>query len=130
AVVAAPAAAAEAVLAAAPRLEARAPLFRVTAALLRGRLDLGHDQVVLRPLHRDLLADELLDALEVQRAGLVHQRDGLAAGAGPPPRACWRRSGCDRRLPGAAGPAAGRISPRGPRGRGAAPPARPSSAAA
>src|SRR5215470_1314855 len=63
-------------------LEARTPLLGVASALLGGRLDLGHDQVVLRPLDEDLLADELLDRLEVQRASLVHERDRLTAGAG------------------------------------------------
>src|SRR5262245_37615284 len=64
-------------------LEARPPLLGVAPALLGGRLDLRHDEVVFRPLDEDLLPDELLDRLEVQGAGLVHERDGLAAGAGP-----------------------------------------------
>src|SRR4030095_5511108 len=62
--------------------ETRAAFLGVAAALLRGRLDLLHKQVVVRPLDRDLLADELLDRLERERARLVDQADRLAAGAG------------------------------------------------
>src|SRR5712691_960566 len=66
---------------AAPRLEPRAALLREPASLLGGRLDLGHEEVVVRPLHRDLLADELLDRFEVKGARLIHEADRLAARA-------------------------------------------------
>jgi hypothetical protein len=64
-------------------LEASAPLLGVAPALLGGRLDLGHDQVVLRPLHEDLLADELLDRLEVQSALASSTRRWPCRRAGP-----------------------------------------------
>src|SRR5262245_23252377 len=81
--VAAAAAASTTVVPSAPGVEARAALLRVPAPLLGGRPDLRQDQVVLRPLDRDLLADELLDPLEVERAGLVHEGDRLAARSRP-----------------------------------------------
>src|SRR3989304_9663056 len=64
------------------RGQARAALLRVAAPLLRGRLDLGQEEVVVGPPDGDLLADELLDRLEAERARLVHQGDRLAARAG------------------------------------------------
>ena len=67
----------------APRVEARATLLREAPALIRRRLDLGDEQVVLRPLDGNFLADELLDGLEVQHARLVHEADGAAGGARP-----------------------------------------------
>src|SRR5262245_50780574 len=67
----------------AARLEACTALLGEAPALLGARLDLRQDQVVLRPLDENLLPDELLDRLEVQRARLVDERDGLATGAGP-----------------------------------------------
>src|SRR5262245_20033870 len=70
-------------VAAPARGEARAALLGVAPALVGGRHDLGHEEVVLRPLDGDLLADELLDHLDAQRAGLVHERHRLAASAGP-----------------------------------------------
>src|SRR5207249_11377505 len=45
----------------AARLEPRAALLGEPAALFGGRLDLGHEEVVVRPLHGDLLTDALLD---------------------------------------------------------------------
>src|SRR6185503_10751136 len=47
--------------AAAPRGHALALLLRVAAPLLARRLDLGEVEVVLGPVHLDLLGDELLD---------------------------------------------------------------------
>ena len=41
-------------------------LLGVAAALLAGRLDLGQVELVLGPVHVDLLADELLDGLEAR----------------------------------------------------------------
>src|SRR5512146_1117621 len=67
---------------AAPRGHALTLLLGVTAPLLAGRLDLGQVQVVLGPVHLDLLGDELLDRLERQRPRLVHQADRLARRAG------------------------------------------------
>src|SRR5262245_66374826 len=75
-------AAAATVVTSATRLGARATLLGEAPALLRARPDLRQDEVVLGPLDEDLLPDELLDRLEVQRAGLVHERDRRAAGAG------------------------------------------------
>src|SRR6185503_4838606 len=69
--------------AAAPRGHALALLLRVAAPLLARRLDLGEVEVVLGPVHLDLLGDELLDGLERERARLVHQADRLARRAGP-----------------------------------------------
>src|SRR5262245_45428321 len=82
AVGAAGARAAAAVLTAAG-VEAGAGLVGEAAALLGGWHHLGHEELVLRPLHRDLLADELLDRLDAERARFVDQRERLAAGAGP-----------------------------------------------
>src|SRR4029453_10567617 len=53
-------------------------LLRVAPALLAGGLDLGQIEIVRGPLHRDLLADELLDGLEVERPRLVHEAERLA----------------------------------------------------
>ena len=61
------------------RREPRAPLLGVAPALLGRRLDLLHEQVVVGPFDRDLLADEFLDRLERERARLVHEADRLAA---------------------------------------------------
>src|SRR6185503_2698061 len=69
--------------AATPRGHALALLLRVAAPLLARRLDLGEVEVVLGPVHLDLLGDELLDGLERERARLVHQADRLARRAGP-----------------------------------------------
>src|SRR5512144_3454867 len=85
--VAGPAASAAGVpLTTAPRPAARrhalAPLLGIAPALLAGGLDLGQVQLIARPLHTDLLADELLDRLDVQRARLVGEADGLARRAG------------------------------------------------
>src|SRR6266436_5801137 len=57
-------------------------LLRVAAALLARRLDLRQVEVIVGPLDADLLADELLDGLEQERARLVGEADGLAGGAG------------------------------------------------
>src|SRR5438309_10462658 len=65
-----------------PRIEPRAPLVGVAAPLFRGRLDLRQVEIVLRPLDRNLLADELLDGLEIQRARFVDERVGHAGRAG------------------------------------------------
>src|SRR6266511_1692126 len=65
----------------APRRHARALLIGVAPALLAGGLDLGQEPVVLGPLDADLLADELLDRLERQRARFIGEADGLAGGA-------------------------------------------------
>src|SRR5439155_716638 len=73
------AAAAAAVAEAIARRQPGAPFLVVAPALLRRRLDLRQKEVVVRPLHRDLLADELLDRLERQGARLVHEADRLAA---------------------------------------------------
>src|SRR5262249_4478564 len=81
ATVAAIATAAETRALAAPGQPAPA-LLGVTPALLGGGHDLVHEGVVVRPLRRNLLADELLDGLDAQRARLVHHADRLAAGAG------------------------------------------------
>src|SRR5215472_3052839 len=54
----------------------------VAPPLLAGGLDLGEVEIVVGPLHADLLADELLDGLEQERARLVGESDGLAGGAG------------------------------------------------
>src|SRR6266542_4942561 len=62
--------------------QALALLLRVAAPLLARGLDLGQVQLVVGPLNADLLADELLDGLEQERARLVGQADGLAGGAG------------------------------------------------
>src|SRR5881296_4727343 len=80
---AAAAAAASAAIEAAARVQPRATLLREAPALIRRRLDLGDEQVVLRPLDGNFLADELLDGLEVQHARLVHEADGAAGGARP-----------------------------------------------
>src|SRR5262245_13897037 len=74
-------------LAAAPRRPARrhalAAFLGEAPALLAGGLDLGQVVLVARPLHADLLTDELLDRLDVERARLVGQADRLARGARP-----------------------------------------------
>src|SRR5262245_48903416 len=70
------AAAARAALDAAPCVEPRAALLGEPPTLLDRRLDLGHEQIILRPLDGDLLADELLDRLEIERARLVDEADG------------------------------------------------------
>src|SRR6185369_14101322 len=75
------AAAAAAPVAAAPRIETRSSLVGIAPALLGARPDLREIEIVLGPRDRNLLADELLDGLQVERARLVDQRDGLAAGA-------------------------------------------------
>src|SRR5262249_6947050 len=76
------AAATAAALEATPRLEPRATLLREAPPLVRRWVDLGHEHVVLGPLDGNLLTDELLDCLQIQRARLVHQADGAAGGAG------------------------------------------------
>src|SRR3990172_4881746 len=53
-------------------------LLRVAAPLLAGGLDLGQVPLVLGPLDPDLLPDELLDGLELERPRLVGEADGLA----------------------------------------------------
>src|SRR5215475_1080103 len=60
---------------------ARALLVGVAPALLARGLDLRQEGLVLRPLHGNLLADELLDGLDLERPCLVGQADGLARGA-------------------------------------------------
>src|SRR5262249_12906734 len=65
---------------AAARRHPLAPLLREAAALLAARFDLGQVQIVLGPVDLDLLADELLDGLDAERARLVDQADGLARG--------------------------------------------------
>src|SRR5215831_16171883 len=60
---------------------ARTLLVGVASALLARGLDLRQEGLVLRPLHGDLLADELLDGLDLERPCLVGQADGLAGGA-------------------------------------------------
>src|SRR5262249_33130997 len=60
---------------------ARAFLVGVASALLARGLDLRQERLVLRPLHGDLLADELLDGLDLEPPRLVGQADGLAGGA-------------------------------------------------
>src|SRR5215831_20480202 len=60
---------------------ARALLVGVAPALLARGLDLRQEGLVFRPLHGDLLADELLDGLDLERARLVGQADGLASGS-------------------------------------------------
>src|SRR5215471_13464347 len=57
---------------------ARALLVGVAPALLARGLDLRQEGLVLRPLHRNLLSDELLDGLDLERPCLVGQADGLA----------------------------------------------------
>ena len=75
------AAAAVAIAEAVPRRETRAALLGIAAALLGGRLDLLQKQIVVGPLDRNLLTDELLDRLERQGARLVDETDRLAARA-------------------------------------------------
>src|SRR5262249_50399198 len=65
--------------ASAARLEPCAPLFRKSPALVGRGLDLVEIEIVLRPLHRDLLTDVLLDRLQIERTRFVNERDGLAA---------------------------------------------------
>src|SRR5262252_5350337 len=54
----------------------------VPPALLARRLDLRQVELITGPLDANLLADELLDGLEQERARLVREADGLAGGAG------------------------------------------------
>src|SRR6185369_5187362 len=75
-------AAAVAVAEAVARREPCTPLVGVASAFFRGRLDLLHEDVVVSPFARDLLADELLDRFEGQGARLIDQADRLAARAG------------------------------------------------
>src|SRR5213593_2334604 len=57
-------------------------LLGVTPALFGGGHDLVHEGIVVGPLDGNLLADELLDGFDPQRARLIHHADRLAAGAG------------------------------------------------
>src|SRR5712692_10288607 len=66
-----------------PSSHALALLLGIAAPLLAGGLDLGQVELVAGPLHADLLADELLDGLEEERARLVGQADRLAGRARP-----------------------------------------------
>src|SRR5262249_34697893 len=60
---------------------ARALLVGIAPALFARGLALRSEGFVLRPLHGNLLADELLDGLDLERPCLVGQADGLARGA-------------------------------------------------
>ena len=60
-----------------------APFLGIAASLLGRGLNLLGEQIVLCPYHRDLLTEELLDSLEIERARLVYQADGLAGRSGP-----------------------------------------------
>src|SRR2546428_1479850 len=64
------------------RIEPGASFFSVLASLFGRRLDLRNVEIVLGPVDGDLLPDELLDRLDVERAGLVDETDRLATGAG------------------------------------------------
>src|SRR5438132_7959787 len=62
-----------AALATAPGIEARSALVSVTPTLFGRRLDLGHVEIVFRPLDGDLLLDECLDPGQIERARLVDE---------------------------------------------------------
>src|SRR5262249_53235054 len=83
AIATAAAAAPAAIVASPARVQPRAPLLGVAPPLLGRGTDLRQDQVVLGPLDPDLLADELLDRLQVEPARFIDQGDALGAGARP-----------------------------------------------
>src|SRR5262249_8721863 len=62
--------------------EPLALFFRVPSPLFAGRLDLLEVEVIVGPLHRDLLADELLDSLVQERTRFVGEADRRAGRAG------------------------------------------------